>query len=314
VLAQAGQCLGFCDARPASRTGVLTTAVSVDNQVRSRLAQRIRLQDLVTEEVERVWELAGNTIPTGVPDEVLMKKTILALDQLQERVLYFLGLGTYWAGPAQPSLWLNAVTRLSKLKVEAGGYGPWASYRDYPMVLAFYAVGLGAVAARNYELLMNLLLDTKLHVNQYPDQTAGQRLDNAIDHRFMQVVWDNEVSMPLSRHLERVFRPIFASVLPDEPIYQEVFDELEYLMALTFQGEWLAKKGNYSSDFYRGLYMVRGGWSRRNVAIDQVRDRIIAQGEKGPLLHRGLFNRSAIRQGEVMTDLEQTIERFRRER
>ncbi|MGI4735033.1 MAG: SIR2 family protein [Janthinobacterium lividum] len=277
-------------------------------------AQRIRLHDLVTEEVERVWELAGSTIPTAVPNEVLMKKTILALDQLQERVLYFLGMGTYWGGPTQPSLWLNSVTRLSKLKVEPSSYGAWMSYREYPMVLAFYAVGLGAVAAHNYELLMTLLLDTKLHVNQYPDQTAGQRLDDAIDHRTMQALWDGEVSMPLSRHLERVFRPVFVSVLPDEPIYQGVFDELEYLMALTFRGEWLAKKGNYSSDYYRGLYMVRGGWARRNVVIDQVRDRIVAQAEKGPLLRRGLFNGSTVQQGEVMADLDQTMERFRRER
>lgn len=277
-------------------------------------AQRIRLHELVTEEVEHVWELAGSTIPKGPPDEPLMKKTILALDQLEERVLYFLGLGTYWGGPAQPSLWLNAVTRLSSLKVEVGSYAVWTHYRDYPMLLAFYAVGLGAVAARNYELLMSLLLDTKLHAGQYPDQTAGQRLDDIIDHRYMQVVWDGEVSMPLSRHLERVFRPIFASILPDETIYQGVFDEFEYLISLTFRGEWLAKKGNYSSEFYRGLYMVRGGWSRRNATVDQVRERLAAEGTQGPLLQRGLFDQSIAKQAEVMIDLDETIKQFSRSR
>lgn len=277
-------------------------------------AQRIRLHELVTEEVEHVWELAGSTIPKAAPEVPLMKKTILALDQLQERALYFLGLGAYWGGPAQPSLWLNAVTRLSSLKVEVGSYAVWAQYRDYPMLLAFYAVGLGAVAARNYELLMSLLLNTKLHAGQHPDQTAGQRLDDVIDHRYMQAVWDTEVSMPLSRHLERVFRPVFVSVLPDETIYQRVFDELEYLMALTFRGEWLAKKGTYSSEFYRGLYMVRNGWSRRNATVEEVRDRLIAAGEQGLLLQLGLFNKSPRQQVEVMTELDETIKQFSRGR
>jgi hypothetical protein len=279
-------------------------------------AQRIRLNDLVTAEVEHFWELAGTLIPMAAPEEALRKKTILAIDQLGERVLHFLGLGAYWGGETQPALWLNAVTRLSRLKVQSGGsYSIWTSYRDYPMVLAFYAVGLGAVARRNYELLMSLLLDTTLYVGEhYPAQKAGERLNEAIKQQHMMVVWDTEVTMPLSRHLERVLRPVFASVLPDDSKYEEVFDELEYLMALTFYGEWQAKPGSYHADFYRGLYLVRYGWSRRNTYIEQVRDRLTASGDKGPLLQRGVFSGLARQQHEVIKKLDELMEAFRRGR
>jgi hypothetical protein len=277
--------------------------------------QRIRLHDLVTAEVEHVWELAGTLIPSAHPDEALMKKTILAIDQLAERLLHFLGMGTYWGGEAQPALWLSAVTRLSRLAVKSGGsYAIWSHYQDYPMVLAFYAVGLGAVAAGNYDLLMRLLLDTNLHAgDHYPDQKPGERLDDVIDHRYMQVVWDknSQAGMPLSMHIARVLRPVFVSLLPDETAYDQAFDELEYLMALTFYAEWQSKKGGYHSEFYRGTYLIRGGWSRRSAYIDKVRALLLAEGEKGPLLKRGLFSSLARQQYEAITKLDETIEHFR---
>ncbi|MDF7815167.1 SIR2 family protein [Hymenobacter sp. YC55] len=272
--------------------------------------QRIRLQELVTDEVERVWTLAGTLIPTVSPASEVMKQTILAIDQLCERTLYFLGLGSYWAGQMHQTLWLRAVIRLSKLKVnKESSSAVWSAYHDYPMLLCFYAVGLGATAAGDYDLLLNLLIDTKLHYREnYPQQKPAERLDNVIQQEYMQPVEEQASKLYLNEHLQRVLRPVFTGVIPDDTLYREAFDELEYLMTLVFFAESPTQNTMFGREFYRGLYMTRRrGWSRPNIHIEAIRDKLKAAGAKGLLLQRGLFNNSVSEQETAITKLDELM-------
>lgn len=293
----------------------VTTAVAVATLKRYVLVDtaRIRLHELVTSEVERVWEQAGSLTPAAVPTIELIAQTVRNLDALSERVIHLLAAGTYWAGTAHQSLWLQTVVRISKLKVDASGsYGAWMSLRDYPLLLVFYAVGLGATASNNQSLLLDLLLKVKLRKGVHNEvEKPASRLYEPIDANHLTGLYEQKQPFLLHYHLHQVLRPAFRDMMPDDLAYDEVFDRFEYLTSLVFYDEMVRGKHDYAGQFRYGLFMQRPRWNRPNPAIVEVKQEIEKAGPSWPMLQQGLFNQSAVELGEVVAKMDDIIKEMR---
>ena len=298
-----------------SQPHTVTTAVAVATLKRYLLvdASRIRLHELVTTEVEQVWEQAGSLTPAATPTVELIAETVRNLDKLCERIIQLLITGSYWAGTAHQALWLQSVERLSKLKVDASGsYGAWMSLRDYPLLLIFYAVGLGATAANNYSLLLDLLLNVKLRTGtRYVIDKPAGRLYPPVEADYLTGLYVQKQSFLLHYHLHQVLRPAFQEIMPDDLAYDELFDRFEYLTSLTFYDEMIRAKHDYAGQFRYGLFMRRSHWNRPNPAIEEIRQQIAAAGSAWPMLQRGLFNKSEAELGQVVIKMDNIIKEMR---
>ncbi|GAB3637842.1 hypothetical protein GCM10027422_34320 [Hymenobacter arcticus] len=292
-----------------------TTAVAVATLKRYLLvdASRIRLHELVTAEVEHVWEQAGTLTPAASPTLELIAQTVRSLDKLCERVIQLLVTGSYWAGTAHQTVWLQSVTRLSKLKVEnTGSYGAWMNLRDYPLLLAFYAVGLGATAANDDSLLLALLLDVKLRKGAHHEiEKPHSRLYEPIEAHYLTGLYEQEKPFLIHYHLHQVLRPTFREILPDDFAYDELFDRFEYLVSLAFYNEMIRANDSSAGDFRYGRFMQRSRWNRPNPAIEEIRQEITAAGTSWPMLQRGLFNKSEVELGQVVAKMDSIIKEMR---
>lgn len=293
----------------------VTTAVAVATMKRYLPveAYRIRLHDLVAAEVEAISGEVFNKIPGGQPTEVTIAATVQAIDSLCERLLNVLAVGSYWGTVAQQSLWIRAVERISQYdesKVRTGSYSVWSSLTNYPMMLCFYAVGLGAVAADNFDLLVDLTLKPKLLIRGRDEfELPAKRLMRGIDQDYFGPLWPGTAKrkLPLNDHIHRVLKPVFAELIPSETDYDNLFDRLEYLLALAFNGVLQQLKDSDSAYFYNGRFLYRQGWTGGNQAIKTVKQEIQEMGPKWPLLRKGLFGGLATELGQAVAKLDERI-------
>jgi hypothetical protein len=100
---------------------------------------------------------------------------------------------------------------------------------------------------------------------------------------------------------------VFAELIPSEIDYDNLFDRLEYLLALAFNGVLQQLKDSDAAYFYNGRYLYRQGWTGGNQAIKTVKQEMQDMGPKWPLLRRGLFGGLATELGQVVAKLDERI-------
>jgi hypothetical protein len=294
----------------------VTTAVAVATMKRYLPveAYRIRLHDLVAAEVEAVWEKAGSLIQKGTPTVDGSAQIVRALDHLCERIIHLLAIGSYWGGPESQPIWIKAVERLSALKdSEFNSYTNLNELRSYPLLLAFYAVGLGATAAGNTKLLLDLLLLTKFRSNDYRKEleAPAKRLFQPVSQEVMAGLWPAKRVFALNDHLHRVLQAAFLELEPDEASYDDLFDSFEYVTALTFKGVLKNLKDSNAQFVWHGRFLIRGGRTGGNTAVKEIQKEISAMGPQFPLLKRGLFNGLATELGPVVAEIDELMNKAR---
>lgn len=296
----------------------VTTAVAVATLKRYLPveAQRIRLHDLMMAEVEAVWERAEGLIPTGLPTVENIAQTVGKLDGLCERLVHLLAIGAYWSGPGHHSLWIKSVERMSRFKTDplrsSSNYVIWSELAHYPLLLTFYAVGLGAVAAGNTELLLDLTLEAKLR-GTYRDEleAPATRLFQPIGVDSLAPLWPTKHTLSLNDHLHQVLRSAFVEIVPENAAYDDIFDRFEYSTALAFKGVLTELKDSNAQFFWHGRYLIRGGRSGGNTAVKEVKKEISEMGPRWPLLKRGLFHGLTTELGPVVVELDELMSKAR---
>ena len=242
------------DQQPAS------TAIAV-GQLKRYLPDpihRIRLHDLVMGQVTAF--IAEVDQVTG--DEAHRSQNYAEALQGYERAAATLNTlivnGAFYGDQADhDQLWFKAMERLASRPQESGR--AHAELHHYPVTLALYALGLGALAANRVKPLVDVIRDVKV-LNPSQGLLAiaeGAASWTVLDPKELKdaIPALSQWKIPTSRHLHDLFRPIAAGPLPDDHRYTEIFDILEYLLGVTcavYREGGLGPKGEFvSNDIYR---------------------------------------------------------------
>lgn len=252
---------------------------------------RIRLHDLVNDEVARVerdttdaaFPLSGN-----VPDADEMKRRLDRYEAIIGPLMSIMAVGCYWGEPDHRPLWVGVLERLANRFAEYAGLETWLNLRLYPVVLALYAGGVGAVAANKLETLEALLSGAT--IRQLGREERPLLLECAVPHvvteQLIQPAGQRQFLTPASDRLAEVLREPLREFLPHQEQYEDAFDRFEYLFALGY-ADYRERNGRVWAPL--GSF----GWRQRrrgDAAVwNKVEAEVATAGEAWGLLQGRLF-------------------------
>lgn len=260
---------------------------------------RIRLHDLVTQEVEKLYkEISPDYFPLGTPfNAVELNQRVERCESLTEILLAVMSTGCYWGEQLHQYLWVDSLDRIANPPDPTSGvsyFKVWRKLSLYPVLLLLYAGGIASLAAEQYSTFAALLLKPQvrdpnrsqplvLSLNTWAvmEQDVGQKLPGMDRHH-----------TPLSDHLYEVLRETLRGFLPQDIYYQRCFDRFEYLSALVHVDLNL-REGGFSWGPVGSF-----GWRRRSHLgnqddiVREIENEATTTGQDWPPLQVGLFNGS----------------------
>jgi hypothetical protein len=191
---------------------------------------RIRFNDLISDEVERVRRHNALALPVSAQpvNNDTTRKRFHVYDASTEVLRHMLFHAARWAEAAHYEVVKRAVTSLAPPN-DGGGMVTWLGMTAYPAALAFYSACAGAEAGQNYRLLDALFRSTFRFKGL--EQRAIPRLcaDYVVEKNTAQVLHASPRHTPMSDHLAAILVPMLSGVAV-EP--DAAFDRLEVMMAL----------------------------------------------------------------------------------
>jgi hypothetical protein len=202
-------------------------------------AYKISLSDLISNETERAHRAITDSrfsmhTPHNVTGESILKR--MQLYEAETGILLALQVcSAHWASQSQQQIFLKSFKRIADQNGPEAGKVVWLNLRRYPALLLLYGIGLSALANSNYRLLKELL-DLNLRIDSYkPDELTAKTLHTmnvlALDAQKVLPGREREHT-PLSNHLFQILRDPLREYLPDDVMYDAIFDWLEFLLSL----------------------------------------------------------------------------------
>lgn len=141
----------------------------------------------------------------------------------------------YWAPASTTSLWSGFLAALMLGRQSTGVAASWEQMARYPAVLVTYSLGIGASAARRWDVLAPLLTTQVPNERNEWQQLVELIHPYTIDERNGAHLRDARSKLtPLSDHLHAVLRPFFREVMPADGHFEREFDRFELLLALAY--------------------------------------------------------------------------------
>jgi hypothetical protein len=259
---------------------------------------RIRLHDLVMEEVTRTVDLAtsGAAVtpeaagPTYESARETIRTRVSALEAASESLIAMLAVGCYWGGAEQVPLWTKVIEQLAAGAATSGATIWYQQLHRYPALLALYAAAIGSIGAGKEEIAIRLLLESKVTtIHGVVPAVAVINTDKVMETNAMEQLPGLEHrKTPASDHLLEYLTPVFKPLLPDQHRFERVFDRFEYLLALTFLGQ---KSGEAVTGY---APVGRFSWRQRNSSTlaKDIEAEAKKEGAEWLLLRLGLFGGS----------------------
>jgi nucleoside phosphorylase len=207
-----------------------------------------RVKKLVTKEVRNLVDqinlldsLKKNYPLQGIELEEFMSTS----EKLSSITLNLFAAGGYEGDALYYSVWPEALTTLAE---RTASQRTVDSIRHYPALLHFYAVGIGAVRSKNYEVLGALFSQSVIKNNVYnnlPDRAGYSLVPYRVieEGRIRSLPNDNAHKTPLNHRLYGTLRPVFREFVFDDKAFLETFAGFEYLFALAAAHEQLKIQG-----------------------------------------------------------------------
>lgn len=267
---------------------------------------RIRLHDLVSQEVEKLYtDLSSehSSLGSSFSAEELVRR-VRRYESLTEILLAIVTNGCYWGEQSHEYLWVDSLERIANQPELRSGLSylkVWRQLSFYPALLLLYAGGITSLASGQYSTFAALLLKP-----QVKDFSKSQPLVLSLNTR---TVMEKNVGQqlpgmetrytPLSDHLYEVLREPLKEFLPQDVRYQKCFDRFEYLFSLVHidfnlrqgYGDWGAV-GSF-------------GW-RRDI-ISEIKLEFKKAGRNWAPLKAGLFDGSVERFQSIEAALDEQV-------
>ena len=201
---------------------------------------RIRLHDLIYEEIEAVWQKIESTpIPQysggGISD---FQKQIKKYDAIAEKLIKMLAVIAYHGDEEHQYLIFRAIERLGTRPVEAGL--TWFIYlKKYIALLIIYSTGLSGLAKGKYKFINSMLSKVQIH-----DSDSRKLTPVLLSLHVFKVFTNDSVKSvqpnvqdrytPVSDYLYDEMKSVLSYILPGENEFMRLFDYFEFLLAITF--------------------------------------------------------------------------------
>lgn len=273
--------------------------------------QRISLRDLLNSETERVYAaISGPRFPMegrAVGSEDLLAR-LRAYEAELHTLLPLMVCGAYWAEVNQYELLTTCLKRLADAYGRESGLTAWLSLKKYPAVVLLYAMGLAAMAHRNFPLLKNLLGLSVRTVRRGGDELITEVLNpvTGLERDLGKLLPGREREFtPFNNHLFEILREPLREFLPDEVAYDQMFDLFEYMMGLahcdqTVSQEELDKGKTADKEWYIWGPVGRFAWKRGEGNIMQQTE--LRQGELYPETVAGILRAGFFGSGGTLND------------
>ncbi len=248
---------------------------------------RVRLEDLVREEANRVGRAVDGAIPASKPpDAMTMSAGIRALDGEAETLRSLFFHGCRLGRPENDHVFLRSLPLLAPREewLNISTWDTWRTLRTYPMSSVLYAGALGALLSERWGLLRRLL--TLEFASCGRPRAAFSHLPAmfVLPEDAARAVAGN-VHLPASTHFQKVLLPL-ASDLVQNP--QALIDELEVWMCLAVADCYEPVPGGMPR-IPVGLFMVRRLYAGSAAQPDALLAAAVRAGADWPPLREGWF-------------------------
>ena len=269
-------------------------AVATIKRFLSEPKYRIQLEDAVVnelEEVRRQTNLKAMPIDSPEPDKVTYVDRVRKIEAICSKLIPMVATAAYWDNGKRDHLWKRCVEALAKSEFRAGrSYSAWSSLQYYPATLVVYAAGIAAILRGRYSLLRVLLLDAKARGYGQDPMPAIKHIGTArcFHHASAQILRDcgsegkQEHKTPGSDWVVVRLEPMLRDVIGNDTDFENVFDEMEFVVALVCADLWCHS--------YLGRFAWRlSGHRDTNELVIRTASELQEQGDKHHLLQAGLF-------------------------
>ena len=206
-------------------------------------------------------------------------------------LLKLLATGSYFSdNDEHDRLWTRCVEQLATRNLPRSGRVVMLNMQQYPTLLALYAIGLGSIAADRLEPIALALGTIKV---QEASRTVPVGVSasswGVLDHDCVKQSIDklSRHKTPVSERILEVLRPVVPEIIRDEEHLEDLFDEVEYLLGLSYvslSGHGRGPVGRASwrkwqteqypgsvVDRHEGLLIVRGAL-KENGQLPEIRE------------------------------------------
>lgn len=258
--------------------------------------RRIELYDFMMGEVKKVIESIKEMPIDNLTGYEHYRERVVAYEEATVQLLDLLVVGAFHSRTAEHDwLWVRCLDRLATREIKTSGNTLLLDMQHYPTLLALYAVGLGAAAADRIDSIAQVIGSVKIrgplrsHLGAASVAKATTALnDDAMRKSFFDL---DRRKTPVSDYLLEVLRPRVSGLAPNYEKYQDIFDEIEYLIGLSYA----AHEG--------------GGWGPLGRAVWRCRDRNDFPGEMVPRHSQVLIGAGIFDSQEHLADVKQSYDR-----
>lgn len=267
--------------------------------------RRIEVRDLIDQTVSHIVNNASRErYPlTGT----VFAQSIRSYRTDCDTLLHLLANGVFHDDGTYDELWQRVTERLNRLRDSNAGQPSedLDRLRQYPSLLATYAMGIAAVLSRRDELLVRALTQPVWS----PPFAGSQRQTPAVYLNPERVIYGNSIDevchaeggrtykFPQSHWLHEELREPFRLVEPDDAAYRAAFHRFEFLaslIALDTEHEFLANP-------WPGEFLLESAWGYDGVGLAPDIAREITP--SWPLLQAGAFGGKAERAEKALEAL-----------
>ncbi|CAA9314849.1 MAG: hypothetical protein AVDCRST_MAG68-1493 [uncultured Gemmatimonadetes bacterium] len=224
--------------------------------------QRVRLQDLVQGEADRVARWVSGDAAAHLNEPWSVAKSLAQLarhEAVTANLRAMVAAGAYYGTDEQAELWMQAIRRVAQASDDLNDQR--TNLTRYPALLVLYAAALGALAGQRHLTFGRIMRETTARFRDV-EVSVMTRL-----RRTWVMSGDDQQAIPrygmmqapLSHRIADVLQQEMSPYLPDERDYVYHFDLLEYLHSV-----WLehlhATQGHHTSaepGCYVGRYVGR---------------------------------------------------------
>lgn len=229
--------------RQLNRPHPISTAVAVETVKRYIVEKsyRIKLHDLIREETEHVYNQISSERfnPNVMPTKETFQQRLKEYEAVSEKLLAMLAALGYYDTGDNAELITEAIERLYKIPFTSG-YDAYIELHRYPALLFMYAVGICALASKNYRNLYAVLVAPKHYdIRNNITENVLEKLNTGyIFGANYTDKWlypsDKRYYTPASNYLYDFLHSVIKNYISDDDKYDLYFDIFEYILSLAY--------------------------------------------------------------------------------